>query len=82
MAIAATEKLTPLLPAQTVEGPVMVPAADGNGFTDNTKVLLTPFPQALTGVTVMVPELAVVLKSEVMLLVVPDAVPPDGKDQV
>jgi len=82
LATGVTEYGTEFCPWQTGVGPLIVPAADGNKFIANTKVLLTPFPQALTGVTVTVPALAEVLKSAVILVLVPDAVPPEGKDQL
>ncbi len=55
--------------AQTGVVPEMALGWAGKGFTVTPKVLMEPVPQAVVGVTVIVPEVAVREKSAVMELV-------------
>ena len=76
---------TPVAPAQTDAGPVIIPAAAGNGLTVTAKAgEAAPFPQPLVPETVMFPDTAPVPKLTVIFLVPePDAMTaPAGSVQV
>ena len=61
------EYVTPVLFAQVVAMPVIVPAADGTVVSETVLVLAVPLPHELVGVTWIVP--LVVANETVMLFV-------------
>ena len=53
---AVVEYAAPVCPWHTGEVPVIAPAALGKEFTVKTKLLLSPYPHAFNGFTVIVPD--------------------------